>query len=406
MRFNIHFRKGIQDRLHDLADEMRAWEANHALEDAEKQNILEAIVPFNHTTTVESLCIGGVDGSGDFPSLGYADSFVYVTVAEATVYRSDPVVKLKEEEPAFAPLLEFTWIPEEAAHRRQAWDKAFEALSGMAMEEVISGSDYRHLKDVETRRSHTVSALVEGLVRPHAADSGNVAIQLRSTGELGMALRLIRNHPNLNLVLLDGTFSLPLVTRKEVSLFYEHLKRLCCVEARKRNIGLFALSKSHGLPGLDVFEEVVRDKFGANKGAVPEHWFFRLPVPGHDSWRFSLAEGRRIPHAGTVSYLVRFHKNSPIFRLDMDREYWNALIRGNTAEETFCNEQHIFELLDYSCHDQRCYGYPYPIKAGHDRASLTREEREVLRKQITEAAVKAGLKRSLFRSASKATGHE
>ena len=70
------------------------------------------------------------------------------------------------------------------------------------------------------------------------------------------------------------------------------------------------------------------------------------------------------------------------------------------------NEMRIFQDLDYASHDQRCYGYPYPIKAGHDRASLTEAERVALRKMIIAAAVSAGMKRSLFRSAAAATGHE
>lgn len=66
----------------------------------------------------------------------------------------------------------------------------------------------------------------------------------------------------------------------------------------------------------------------------------------------------------------------------------------------------MFEDLDYTGRDQRYYGYPYPIKAGYDRASLTQAERVAPRKMIIDAAVTAGMKRSLFRSASAATGHE
>ena len=87
-------------------------------------------------------------------------------------------------------------------------------------------------------------------------------------------------------------------------------------------------------------------------------------------------------------------------------EYWKQRIRGATEDETRANERRVFENLDYASHDQRCYGYPYPVKAAHDRASLTRPERVALRKQIVDAAVRAGMKRSLFRDAAIATGHE
>ena len=70
------------------------------------------------------------------------------------------------------------------------------------------------------------------------------------------------------------------------------------------------------------------------------------------------------------------------------------------------NERALFSKLDYTCHDQRSLGYPYPIKACHDRASLTQTERSVLRKQIIDAAVKNDIKRSVFSDASIATGHK
>ena len=80
-------------------------------------------------------------------------------------------------------------------------------------------------------------------------------------------------------------------------------------------------------------------------------------------------------------------------------------IEGADDGETQANEQRLFQDLDYASHDQRCFGYPYPIKAAHDRASMTQAERTALRKQVVDAAVRAGMRRSLFRDASRATGH-
>jgi len=65
----------------------------------------------------------------------------------------------------------------------------------------------------------------------------------------------------------------------------------------------------------------------------------------------------------------------------------------------------FFGSLDYASHDQRCFGYPYPIKAAHDRGSLTEQERTVLRQQLVESAVHAGMRRALFRDPSQLTGH-
>jgi hypothetical protein len=81
----------------------------------------------------------------------------------------------------------------------------------------------------------------------------------------------------------------------------------------------------------------------------------------------------------------------------MDMGFWCDNVRGATAEETSANEHCIFGSLDYLTHDQRCYGYPYPLRAAHDRALLTAVDREAMRAQIIDAAVRAGMKRSLFR---------
>ena len=106
-----------------------------------------------------------------------------------------------------------------------------------------------------------------------------------------------------------------------------------------------------------------------------------------------------------MTYLVRFHRNTPVMRLDMDSTYWEQCVKGASKAETLQNEKRIFEDLDYSSHDQRCFGYPYPIKAGHDRASLSEQERVALRKMVIDAAVSAGISRAQFRNASTATGH-
>lgn len=406
MRFDLLFREGVKGRLDKLASEMKEWEGAPRVAEAERIRIRESISSFGHTTEYRPLRIGGVDGSGDFPALAYADSFVYVTVAQGTVYEAALLTGLKEVKVECTTLFEFTWIPEEAERRRRAWDGVFETLAGEPIGNVIKRSDYRLLKAKNSGRVDTQESLLDGLLRPHAADSGNVGIQLRSTAEMGAALRLIGSDLSCDYVLLDGTLSLPMVTRQGVSLFYEHLKRLCCVEARHREIGVFCISKSHGLPSMEVIEQIARDVQGLGASGCAEHWFLRLPVPGEDSWSYSVAEERHLPPPGAVTYLVRFHHNTPVLRLDMDLEYWRAHVRGTDEATTRQNECRIFQALDYASHDQRCYGYPYPIKAGHDRASMTQAERVALRKQIIEAAVRAGMKRSLFRDASLATGHE
>jgi hypothetical protein len=200
---------------------------------------------------------------------------------------------------------------------------------------------------------------------------------------------------------MDTTLSLPFIKTKDNSLFHEQLKRLCCVRSRERDIRLFTISKSHGLPSIELIENLVREKMNLPTSKVAEHWFLRLPLSDLDDWSMEgLIEGRQIPPVGAVSYLFRFHKNTPVMRLDMDRVWWESNYRDDPAAE-----RKIFEELDYCGHDQRAYGYPFPIKACHDRTRLSNAERLVLKKQIIDAAVAQGMRRSLFKDASAATGH-
>ena len=164
------------------------------------------------------------------------------------------------------------------------------------------------------------------------------------------------------------------------------------------------LFQSHGLPGISLIEQLAREALELETPGPAEHWFLRLPTVEIDKWETSITDGRTLPPLGAVSYLVRFHRNTPVFRLDLDRVFWQEHLLGPTEDDT---EQVKLPCLSASIasHDQRCYGYPYPVKAAHDRASLTKQERVVLRKQIIDAAVKMGMRRNLFRDASQATGH-
>jgi hypothetical protein len=400
MRYDLNIRESVRKKVKVIAQDMCQWEAKPRISSEEEKLILASIRPFAHTTEAEGFRIGGVDGSGDYPSFSYADSFVYVASASGTVYQTDRLHGLKEEDCLKEPTLEFLWIPEDPAEARNRWLPCLQALAGVPVRDAISFSDYRKLKDVSCRKKHTVDGLLDSLILPRASDSSNVGIQLRSTAEFGTAFRLIHHDPSCHYVLMDTTMSLPMVTRQELSLFYEHLKRLCCVEARKRGICFLTISKSHGFPSMELIEGLAAQVMGKTGGETAEHWFLRLPLEGVDDWSFSLATERRIPPVGAMTYLFRLHNNVPVMRMDMDLETWNQRMRGDTAAES-----RMFSDLDYTGHDQRAYGYPYPIKASHDRARLSEMERKALRKQIIDAAVAAGMKRSLFRDVSSATGH-
>jgi hypothetical protein len=146
--------------------------------------------------------------------------------------------------------------------------------------------------------------------------------------------------------------TLPFVQRERQSLFFEHLRRFCCVRARDRGVIFAALSKSHGLPSGVRLEESAREKIGRPD---PEHWFFRMPRRDGDGWSPVPPDGPRVPPVGAVTYLVRFHRTTPIMRLDFDARYWD------TAVTSSITQRRLFEALDFAGHDQRCFGYPRPI---------------------------------------------
>lgn len=393
MRFDLHVRQSMRERLADVSSQMAAWEERTSAPEELHRRMVDAITPFSHTTRATDVVFGGVDGSGDFPIVGYADSFVYATVATATAYQADSQNGLRELDLGIPPLIEFTWLPTNETQRTASLLESFERLAGCSIDEVLDRSDYRGLSG---RGTETRAAIREGLIVPPAHDAGNVGIQLRTTAELSGAVRLIEALPSGSIVLTDGTMSLPFVNRKRQSLFFEHLRRYCCVRARERGVLFAALSKSDGLPSGLRLEDAANDKL---KAAGAEHWYLRVPEPTRDGWSFLPADGPQVPPTGATTYLVKFHRSTPVMRLDLDARF----ARETMASES--DERELFEQLDYAGHDQRCFGYPYPIKAAHDRASLSKQERVALKKQVVDAAVAAGLKRSLFRDAAHATGH-
>ena len=405
MRFDLNLRTTVKQQLQEVAHQMQSWQGQNLIDDREISLIKENLQFFEHQTSRTNLKVAGVDGSGDFPMLSYADSFVYLSVAQATIYQSDPVHGLKELAPTPETIINVGWIPENRHEGYAALDKVHEQIAGRSLLEVIEQSDYRQLKAQETKKSFTPESLLKGLIRPHASDVGNLAIQLRTTAEMSAALSAIASKNCPDYILMDTTYSLPLLASRTSSLFFEHLKRLCCVEARKKGVGFFTLSKSHGLPSMELLEKLAKEIRGLEDGKVAEHWYLRIPEQSQDGWQLTLAEGRRIPPPGAVSYLVRFRSSTPVLRIDMDREYWNKYVKSEDKTETLVRESQIFADLDYTCRDQRVYGYPYPIKAAHDRASLTDAERVALRKQLIAEAVKEGMSPKLFRDVSQATGH-
>jgi hypothetical protein len=398
MRFSLHLRHVVKEQIQGMAQSMASWDAHPRIDATEQDAIAKHLAPYPHTTQLEGQVISAVDGSGDFPMLAYADSFVYLATAQAVRYQAVGR-KLQEIGPEPEPVVDVCWLPEHDKKRATQLDAAFARLAGAPLEEIIFQSDYRQLKGHFTGREPTVAEAIADLIRPHASDAGNLGIQLRSCAELGAARRIIAEAQPGEIVLLDGTLALPFVQRSKGSLFHEHLKRACCTLARERGVVVAWVSKSHGLPGIDLIERIAKDQGHA------EHWFLRLPTPS-DPWQLSVLDGRNVPPQGAVSYLWRTHRGMPVFRVDLDAEWWANQMHDADLVLTQQREAALFATLDFAGHDFRTRAYPYPLKAAHDRASLTDTERLALRKQVIEAAVSAGMKASAFVEPSQLTGHK
>jgi hypothetical protein len=397
MSYNFQTRNSVREQVRELAEAMRVWNEKPSYTEPERKALRDRIAFFNHTTKINSFLCAGVKGGGDFPAVSYSNSYVYAALAYATIYKPDAVSGLRENSPAPQSIFQFAFLKEDEAHWADHIDSFFSSLVGESITEIIDQSDYRQLKASESRKAVSVEVLRRNLIRPQAGDAGNWGIQLKTTAEFGLVLNLIRNYQDVSYILVDGTLSLPLVSNPDTSLFYEHLKRLCCIEAGKRKIGIISLTPHHGISGIEILEELAREKLGLSSGDKAEHWYIRFPVPQNDHWTTPLSQTRRIPPPGAVTYILRFHHTTQIMRVDIDRKYWLDFIRSTTEAKTKANEQHLFENLDYLTHDQRCFGYPYPLKSAQNRASLTKAERKTIRKMIIDAAVEAGMKRSLFR---------
>ena len=96
MAYTIHIREMARRKIAAMAEDMSRWEAKERIDDEEAGLIRKAVRGFAHTATAEPFNMGGVDGSGDYPSFSYADSFVYVASASGTVYRTDALHGLTE----------------------------------------------------------------------------------------------------------------------------------------------------------------------------------------------------------------------------------------------------------------------------------------------------------------------
>jgi len=141
----LPIRADVEKRLAKIVEQMVEHEAVPQISEEEKTHIKSGIKSFDHKNSIDSLVIAGVDGTGDFPSLSYADSFVYLSMASGTCYKADKVDGLKEVE-AIDAILELTWLTNDPAQFGPAYDESFSNLASEDVKDVIAKSDYSLIK--------------------------------------------------------------------------------------------------------------------------------------------------------------------------------------------------------------------------------------------------------------------
>ncbi len=405
MHFDIHLRTDVVEKIKDVVEDIHTWNINDRPSSNEIEKFTELVQGFDHCPVPDHpFLIGGADGSGDFPCVTYGDSVVYLVTATSRLYSAIPA-GLTEKDVSNNDVVDFLWLPEDKAKARTQYLNFFSKLIGESLEHICEDSDYYQLSK---RHGVSISSpldLIDTFITPPAHEADNIGIQLLNTAESGVLIRLMRafdtsrNRETPIYLLEDSTMALPLVTSKS-TLFFEVAKRYACKVGRDTGIIYMAISKSHNMPHMDLIEDMIKTKISTG-----EHWFLRLPVEQVGEKRPDFFGTRTLPPVGAVTYLFKFHKTTQPMRLDMDFKFWKDNIWSDDKDVMSIREKQIFRDLDFASHDQRCYGYPYPIKACHDMASLTKEERVALRKQIIDEAVKAGLKRKNFVDPSILTGH-
>ena len=106
MRYDLSIRESVRTKVTALAKDMVDWEAKPRIQPKEQTWIKDNVKGFAHTTEVDEFRIGGVDGSGDYPSLTYADCYVHLGSAAGVIYKTDTLRGLVEEEAMDEPLVD------------------------------------------------------------------------------------------------------------------------------------------------------------------------------------------------------------------------------------------------------------------------------------------------------------
>lgn len=352
---------------------------------ADLESLCQKIQSYPHSKSIiEDFVMGAVDGSGENPILQQDDVFVYLSIAAGKTYRTQTKSQNKLSAISANDILfrDFIIIRDDSTSLRESYTSFLDRLVGRSVGSLVRESDYKDVFARYHQSGRLPDFTMDSFAMARASQVGTHAYQIRSLAEIGTAVRLLEGRPRY--VLLDT--SLVYFLLGETAYLPELLKRYLICRANAQGTGVIALSKSHNIPNGDLIGRMAREKMG-----LKDHWFLRLPSEelGEDPLPF--LKEKEVPPKLCVSYLFKFHATSFPMRIDVDAAWWREHIKGNVEAE-----RRLFMDLDYTCHDVRSYGYPYPMHAAHRTASLTKQERKAIRDILLQNARDEGILRGAF----------
>ena len=353
--------------------------------DKEIKTLAQRILPYRHTTILDQdFRICAVDGSGEFPIIQQDDVFVHFATAAGVTYDTHSSRQSKMAAVGgLGPLLKrHIVLQDQPKALTDAYQTFLKSLVGMGLEELVKASDYCAVYSQFGKSLKPPQVTWANFAISHASQVATHAYLLRSLAELGMAIHLLQQKPKY--LIMDT--SLVYFLLGDSPYLPELLKRYLITKANAQNTAVVALCKSHNIPNGDFIGRLARDKHG-----LKSHWFLRLPSEALGDAPLSFLKDREIPPKLSVSYLFKFEATSFPMRVDVDAAWWSAHLAGDEAKE-----KQFFEDMDFTCHEVRSYGYPYPMHAAHRRASLTKQERKAARDLLLQYAQQEGLLRGAF----------